>query len=1221
MKKDEDVKKLGYFVKNNGSYKARGGIFLIVLILTLIQISIVSAQINWDNVKNYDEQTKTVDIRNSVLGIPFLQLSKVADVTLLTPQVNYVIRGKDRLVAEFEINNVDVYTNVFNEMEFYDLNKNSQSISRQFTYKYQVVTGTEEVPIYEDVCEKQLQLNGSNMDVCTQKQTGTKTRQLTEWRVLDTKTELPKGIIHIGVFTDVKAGDKVEWIPTLFGVKIDEWAEWTESLDNGLVAYWSMDTTYNTTNIEDQVTGTHNSTTFISGFVYNTTNCKLGNCTTWDGGDGNYIKYSSELEPAQNLTICSWVKTNSDGAYRTIISRDQSAAALTYILRKTNGNKFAFYAYTGANVGVIGKTTPDASTFYFVCGMYNSTDVSIWVNGTQENQAAQTGNLDYATTPNQPVDMGFIYLLGSPTQYFVKEMDEVGFWNRSLTASEITQLYNGGVGMTYTRDFSNPPTVTLNSPENYYNSSSITIDFNCSAIDNIEVVNASLFIDGARNYTEPGIGAATLELTQSLNFIDGTHTWTCNAYDDNSDVGWAASNFTFTVNTTPDIHFIAPTPDSYTNQSYNSIYVNVSLTETYFKNVTFYLYSGAGGLSDSQTYTDATRSHNFTAIADGSYNISATTWTTTGQSNSTENRTVNIDTNSPAVNITELGNIDYHISGDNLTINWSVEDSHIDSCILEYAGVNQTVTCSNNGTYINATSYDYKDVILWANDTFGNSNSSTMSWDYKLFQDSISYNPVVIEGSLEPFSLDMHTYLTPLISRLNYNGTSYSSTTTSLGSGEYNVTNNIPIPNFVVDTNTTFHFNITYNEGTSILTNDYTQLVQASLLDNCSVYTYLLFNISLYDEKTLDSIVGDIETDLNFLNQDNATNLNNLSVNFENVSNAEICSNTNLTGEPFLYNFEIRYSVPSGVSSYEYVPEFYHIQHGNPSDLPLIINLYDLNVNESTEFTLKYRDDNYVAREGVLLQILRKYVSEGIYRIVEIPITSNDGSAIAHLDTNNYKYKIIATLNGEILNVFDNPAVICEGAITGVCTINLNGKGSPNPYQNEDDIQDLAYSITQNGTKIYVDYTVPSGVPKEVSVAMTQTSPLSDDNVICNTTLISSSGSFECTANSTIGDSEVLIEISFGDQIRRAKAYFQEDLGDFFLLNNYIIGAFLLILLITMMVSSPKIMVAIGTFGVAILGLLFLIKGSSIGLVLGTMSWLIVAGILILIKINNKDET
>ena len=46
---------------------------IVVVILCINLISMVSAW-DWDNVKNYNKTTKTIEIRNSVLGFDWWQL-------------------------------------------------------------------------------------------------------------------------------------------------------------------------------------------------------------------------------------------------------------------------------------------------------------------------------------------------------------------------------------------------------------------------------------------------------------------------------------------------------------------------------------------------------------------------------------------------------------------------------------------------------------------------------------------------------------------------------------------------------------------------------------------------------------------------------------------------------------------------------------------------------------------------------------------------------------------------------------------------------------------------------------------------------------------------------------------------------------------------------------------------------------------------------------------
>ena len=578
-----------------------------------------------------------------------------------------------------------------------------------------------------------------------------------------------------------------------------------------------------------------------------------------------------------------------------------------------------------------------------------------------------------------------------------------------------------------------------------------------------------------------------------------------------------------------------------------------------------------------------------------------------------------IDVQSP------IGTLGQNAVGQNETLNVTFTDSNLDSCWYNYNGTNVSIDGCQSGVK-NFTQFILEsmntNMTLYANDSLGNLNSTFIEWNYNMLSLNLTYNEEVLDLSIEDFVLYVQSAEEITESKMNYNGVDYASSLLSLGSGLYRITNSIQVPDVAVDTNYTFYFNIT-TVSENFITDSNNQSVFILLIDNCASYTNELFNITLYDEKTLLTLLGTIEVNLELFNADKVTALTTAVNNFYNMSNMQICSNVNLTSTGYYYDLELRYYVdPTNTSSFLYVPEFYHIQKASVSNFLQTINLYNLNINQSTEFEMFYRDNNYVARPNVLLQIERKYVSEGIFRVVEIPITSSEGTAVGHFDLNNYKYRIVATENGIILNTFDNPAIVCESELSGQCTLTLNGQGDPDAYRDYEEIQDISYDIRLNDTNITLEYVIPSGETKQVRVTMIQESPFTDPTTICNQSITSSAGSFTCTANSTIGDSSVTIEIRVdGVLVIRTNAYYQEDLGDFFLLNNYAIAAFLVILLVTMMVSSPKIMVVTAIFSVAFLGMTFLLKGSSIGLVLGSFSWLVVAGIIILIKINKKDET
>lgn len=539
---------------------------------------------------------------------------------------------------------------------------------------------------------------------------------------------------------------------------------------------------------------------------------------------------------------------------------------------------------------------------------------------------------------------------------------------------------------------------------------------------------------------------------------------------------------------------------------------------------------------------------------------------------------------------------------------------------IEYVeGEVTSLNCTENQTnftYIQGQN----NITVFAKDTFGLIASNASTWDYEILEINQTFEPHAIELSTQDFELLVDVSGTITAVSLVYNGTAHSANIFTNGLTQ--ITSSFQIPTFAVDTNATFYYNITMLSGSTIITQEQTQLVNVLLIGNCTAFSNLLFNLSLFDEKLLTPLEGTIEADIQILNQDGSTGVSEKSTQFHNVSTASICSNINITEENNLYNLELRYYVdPLNNSNFLYVPEFYHIQQAQTSNLPMEINLYDLNVNESTEFTIFYRDNDYIARENVLLQIQRRYVDEGLFRVIEIPITSSEGTAIGHFDLNNYKYKITVTQYGEVLNVFDNPAIRCESELSGICEIHLKGLAEVPQAEFTSDLEDFFYTATQEEDSVEIAYVVPTGESKNIRVVMVQTSPFKDATTICNTTVLSSAGQIICFVNATIGDSNIDITIYSNNEVKsRARAVFQEDLNSAFLLNNYFIAIVLLMTIVMMVVSSPQLMVIASIFGLAFSGLVFLLKYETIGLAAGAMGWLIVVGIIILVKLNKKAE-
>ena len=96
--------------------------------------------------------------------------------------------------------------------------------------------------------------------------------------------------------------------------------------------------------------------------------------------------------------------------------------------------------------------------------------------------------------------------------------------------------------------------VTLNAPVDGYNSSSTTITFNCTATDDVKIENVTLYGNWAgswaANETNSSSGLNNTPVIFTKTITDGNYKWNCYACDNSSNCAFAASNKTFTIDTT-----------------------------------------------------------------------------------------------------------------------------------------------------------------------------------------------------------------------------------------------------------------------------------------------------------------------------------------------------------------------------------------------------------------------------------------------------------------------------------------------------------------------------------------------------------------------------------------------------------------------------------------------------------------------------------------------
>jgi hypothetical protein len=204
--------------------------------------------------------------------------------------------------------------------------------------------------------------------------------------------------------------------------------------DAGLVSYWKMqEVSGNVTDFKGVSPLTNASTTSIAG--------KIGNGRNFSGAT-QYL--TSANNNAYNNTaafsVSAWVKLDELTA-RMIVGNTVDNFEL-----QTTGGVLLFYV---RNAGGWGTPTQSAAaaiatgTWYHVVGTFDGTNIKVYRNGVQVGtNVARAAPL---VTGDYSIRVG---TYGAAPGWFMDGViDEVGIWNRAITATEVASLYNSGNGI------------------------------------------------------------------------------------------------------------------------------------------------------------------------------------------------------------------------------------------------------------------------------------------------------------------------------------------------------------------------------------------------------------------------------------------------------------------------------------------------------------------------------------------------------------------------------------------------------------------------------------------------------------------------------------------------------------------------------------------------------------------------------------------------------
>ncbi len=257
------------------------------------------------------------------------------------------------------------------------------------------------------------------------------------------------------------------------------------------------------------------------------------------------------------------------------------------------------------------------------------------------------------------------------------------------------------------------------------------LDWAGGFIDEVMIFNRTLSPEEVNASYQAGTYGLSNNFT---NLADGDYTFKAHVIDAVGNINETEERTIGVDATPPQIEFVAPTEANGTSVNQDYVFVNVSVTEVNFKNITYALHNGSGVVNET-TYTTLITTINWTSLnnsgVDYFYNV--TIYDTVNNTNKTETRKITLitaDTTPPVITIISptnstfaTGSIDY-----NITV-----DESLTNALASVDGLaNMTLTNDSTTNFFNLSgdhpilTDGLHNITFYANDTVGNDNFSTI---------------------------------------------------------------------------------------------------------------------------------------------------------------------------------------------------------------------------------------------------------------------------------------------------------------------------------------------------------------------------------------------------------------------------------------------------------------------------------------------------------------
>ena len=142
----------------------------------------------------------------------------------------------------------------------------------------------------------------------------------------------------------------------------------------------------------------------------------------------------------------AWIKINVDFAndYGVVVKNPDAGYNIVMTVQSTEAVSFRINTDSNYESLITASDVIHVGWWYHLAGVYNGTDMIIYINGESNASVPQWGNIESSTAP---------VLVGrrriGDDRFFEGVIDEVKIYNRSLSAAEVMEQYSGTTSEEY----------------------------------------------------------------------------------------------------------------------------------------------------------------------------------------------------------------------------------------------------------------------------------------------------------------------------------------------------------------------------------------------------------------------------------------------------------------------------------------------------------------------------------------------------------------------------------------------------------------------------------------------------------------------------------------------------------------------------------------------------------------------------------------------------